>query len=124
MTARNFFMASAITAAAAFVGGAPALADCTGQVNCGQPTAVLNGQQVPIWEVAYCIVGPADGEHERISCQDPRAVHITPTGNNGVCFIGTDGKAHWDYQSVVVEGHQFFNHRIDGRWQPHWIPTD
>lgn len=95
------------------------MAEAGCEPNCDQPTAVQRGQKVPVWKVLYCVVGKP-GEYRRIDCQDPRAVHRTPTGNDGVCFIGSDGKPHWDYQWAVHEGRRFINHRIGGRWQPDW----
>ena len=89
-------------------------------VVCKDPTAVQKGAKVPVWKVAYCVLGPAGGPYTKIGCQDPRAVHIAPTGNEAVCFVGTDNKIHWDYQREVLEGRPFINHLMGGRWQPDW----
>jgi hypothetical protein len=97
-----------------------AWADCLPGVNCNQPTAVTRGQAVPVWAVLYCFRGPADGQHEIVDCQDPQAVHIAPSGNEAVCFMGSDGKPHWDYQWAVYEGRRFINRRVNGQWQPDW----
>lgn len=99
-------------------GPVQAAGNCTG-INCGQPTAVAPGQDVPVWQVAYCVVGQP-GSYRQVDCQSAEAVHMTPTGNMGVCFIGSDGKPHWDYQREVIVGRPFINHRIGGRWQPDW----
>ncbi|MES2749731.1 MAG: hypothetical protein V4606_05045 [Patescibacteria group bacterium] len=89
-------------------------------VNCNDPTGVGKGVKVPVWHVEYCVIGPAGGPYTKIACQDPRAVHTAPTGNQAVCFLGSDGKIHWDYQWAVLEGKKFINRRVDGRWQPDW----
>lgn len=86
---------------------------------CRKPVAVQRGQKVPVWEVLYCVVGKP-GNYTRIGCKDRRALHRTPTGNMGVCFIGSDGKAHWDYQREVHVGRPFINRFTGGRWQPDW----
>lgn len=89
-------------------------------VSCKTPTGVGKGNKVPVWHVVNCVVGPEGGPYTKIACKDPKAVHIAPTGNEAVCFLGSDGKIHWDYQWVVHEGKKFINRRVGGRWQPDW----
>lgn len=90
-------------------------------VNCNQPTGVGKGNDVPIWHVVDCVIGPEGGPYTRIACDDPRAVHISPRGQKVVCFFGSDNKIHWDLVGWVYKGRQFFNHRVNGRWQPNWV---
>ena len=118
--ANKFLMALAVISSTFIVGGVTQASACTPGVNCNTPTGVGKGQKVPVWHVQYCVLGPAGGPYTKIGCQDPRAVHIAPTGNESVCFVGSDGKVHWDYQWAVHEGKKFINRRVDGRWQPDW----
>ncbi len=90
---------------------------CTKGLSCKQPTAKRG--RIPVWEVSYCVVGNP-GSYRKIDCKSPRAIHRAPTGNLAVCFVGSDGKVHWDYQREVYVGRPFINHKIGGRWQPDW----
>ena len=88
-------------------------------INCNQPTAVKKGQKIPVWRVKYCVVG-SPGSYREVDCKSREAVHRTPIGTKGVCFIGSDGKEHWDYQREVHVGRPFINRFTGGRWQPDW----
>ncbi len=92
--------------------------DCA-EISCDQPTAVKKGTKVPVWTVAYCVVGNP-GSYREIDCKSPRAVHTSPLGRPAVCFIGSDGKVHWDAQREVHVGRPFINRLTGGRWQPDW----
>jgi hypothetical protein len=91
---------------------------CEG-VSCDQPTGVGKGNKAPVWKVLRCVVGPADNR-KTVNCKSEEAEHFLPTGIYGVCFIGSDGKEHYDYQWVVHKGRKFKNRKINGRWQPDW----
>ena len=91
-----------------------------GIISCAQPTGVGRGNKAPVWKVAYCVVGNTPGNYRKVNCKSSEAVHLTPTGNMGVCFVGTDGKVHWDYQYAVYVGARFINRKVGGRWQPDW----
>lgn len=82
---------------------------CTPGVNCNQPTPVGKGKKVPVWHVVQCVIGPAGGPYTAIACNDPRAVHKSPKGLDAVCFLGSDGKIHWDFPGIVYEGRTFKN---------------
>ncbi len=114
LIAAAFILSATVTTA--FAGQ---FSDGTVSVSCDTPTAVTGGTPVPIWKVAYCVIGKYPN-YTKIDCKDPRAVHTAPTGNEAVCFVGTDRKVHWDYQREVHVGRPFINHRINGRWQPDW----
>ncbi len=88
--------------------------------NCNQPTAVTGNQPIPVWRVERCVIGPENGSYTTVYCMDPRAVHISPYGKPSVCFIGTDGKLHWDYPDEVVVGRRFINHFYHGSWRVDW----
>lgn len=93
----------------------------TDDVNCNQPTGVGKNVDVPIWHVVDCVVGPESGPYTRIACDDPDAVHMSIRGDRVVCFLGSDNKIHWDLVGWVYKGREFFNHKINGTWQPHWL---
>jgi len=120
------FLLTVAFASTLLMGSVTTAAACTQGVNCNQPTGVGKGKTVPVWEVLYCFIGPATGEHEVLPCQDPRAVHKTPTGTDGVCFMGSDGKPHWDYQWAVHKKKRFINQCVancgtdSAVWQPNW----
>lgn len=92
-------------------------------VNCNDPTAVKKGTKAPTWTVVRCVIGPAGGPYTSIPCDDPRAVHKSPRGLDAVCFLGSDGKIHWDFPRIVYEGRTFKNIRQSGTWQPLWVLT-
>lgn len=108
--------------AALIVGFATAAAACTG-VNCNQPTAVQRGQTVPVWKVIECRVGNEEVGYRQIDCSDTAAIHISPRGDQVVCFYGSDGKLHWDVPGIVYEGRTFKNLLRGGIWQPLWTLT-
>ena len=93
---------------------------CKNNVNCSQPAAVGKGQKVPTWHVVNCLTGP---KGVPIACNDPKAVHKSPRGDNVVCFLGSDDKIHWDHPKVVYKGRPFINLRRNGIWQPKWTMT-
>ncbi len=107
----------------AFAGMTAAWADSCDGVNCNQPTAVDKGVKAPTWEVVRCVTGPANGPYTSIPCNDPNAVHKSPKGADAVCFLGSDGKIHWDIPGIVREGRTFKNIRHNGSWQPLWKLT-
>ncbi len=111
------------TVAVTFVGVDMAMACVAGDVNCNQPTAVGKGKKAPTWEVVGCVIGPAGGPYVRIDCDDPDAVHKSPKGMDAVCFLGSDGKIHWDIPGIVYEGRPFKNLRVGSEWQPLWTLT-
>lgn len=95
-----------------------------GAVNCNQPTAVASGKPVPTWQVVACVIGLEGGPYTRIACDDPQAIHESPRGLDAVCFLGSDGKIHWDQPGIVYEGRTFINLRQGGVWQPRWDLTE
>lgn len=120
--ARNFLLVGALITAPLLYGATTPAAACTSDdINCSQPTGVGKGNEVPIWFVVDCVVGPEGGPYTRIACDDPAAVHISPRGKEAVCFIGSDRKIHYDLPGWVWKGRKFFNHKINGSWQPHWV---
>jgi hypothetical protein len=92
-------------------------AEACGKISCAMPVGIAHGQKAPVWKVAYCVVGNP-GSFTKVDCKSPAAVHTSPLGKPVVCFIGTDGKPHWDAQSWVWVGRKFINHFANGRWQP------
>lgn len=123
------FLATALAGAFLFAasllmgGTAPAMACEVGEVNCAQPTPVGKGKKAPVWQVVKCVIGPAGGPYTRIACDDPKAVHKSPKGMDAVCFLGSDGKIHWDIPGIVYEGRTFKNLRVGNEWQPLWTLT-
>lgn len=102
----------------------PAQAEtCQNGVNCTQPTPVGKGKKAPTWHVVQCVVGLAGGPYTPIACNDPKAIHTSPRGMDAVCFLGSDGKIHWDLPGIVQEGRTFKNVRQGGVWQPSWNLT-
>jgi hypothetical protein len=71
--------------------------------------------------VSFCFLGDigSPGNRTHVECSSARALH-TIDGRRVVCFVATDGHEYHDLQAVVWKGHKFFNHRINGRWQPDW----
>jgi hypothetical protein len=118
---RNIVLATvaALALTVAFDLPASASKKCTSNISCAQPTGVGKGKKAPVWRVSYCVVGKPSN-YRKVNCKSPEALHRTPTGNMGVCFVGSDGKVHWDYQWVVHVGRPFINRKVDGRWQPDW----
>lgn len=117
-------LAGVFLASVALVGGtSPSLADACEGVNCSEPTPVGKGKKAPTWEVVACVIGPSGGPYTRISCGDPAAIHKSPRGLDAVCFLGSDGKIHWDLPGIVYEGRTFKNIRQGGVWQPLWELT-
>ncbi len=96
---------------------------CETDINCNQPTTVGKGQKAPVWHVVKCVIGPPNGPYETIACNDPSAIHISPRGQESVCFLGSDGKIHWDLPGIVYEGRTFKNIRLADGWQPLWTLT-
>ncbi len=90
------------------------------EINCNQPTAVDKGKKVPVWHVVDCMVGPEGGPYTRVDCKSKEAVHISPRGEEVVCFLGSDNKIHWDYQWAVQVGKTFINRKVGGVWMPDW----
>ncbi len=102
-------------------------AACEVGVNCNDPTAVGKGKKAPLWKVMQCVIGQAGGPYTPIACNDPQAVHKSPKGLDSVCFLGSDGKYHYDFPGIVYEGRTFKNLRVgkgaNQDWQPLWTLT-
>lgn len=117
---------TAVVAVATFVATDTASACVITDVNCKQPTGVGKGNKVPIWHVVDCVIGPEGGPYTPIACDDPRAVHISPRGDEVVCFLGSDNKIHWDFVGWVRKGRKFINQCVANcgtaaaDWQPNW----
>jgi hypothetical protein len=93
---------------------------CNNNISCDQPTAVGKGKKARPWKVLYCVVGKANNRRE-VDCKSEEAVHYLPTGFDGVCFIGSDDKEHYDFQREVHKNRPFKNLRIKGRgWAVDW----
>ncbi len=117
-------MAVPVVGTATLLASATVVEACESDINCNQPTAVGKGQKAPVWHVVRCVVGPPNGPYETIACNDPRAIHISPRGLESVCFLGSDGKIHWDLPGIVFEGRTFKNIKLrEGGWQPLWTLT-
>lgn len=96
-------------------------AACTqSQSDCNREHTPAKGK-APRYAVSYCFFGGvgSPGNRTRVDCGSARALH-TIDGHRVVCFVATDGHEYHDLQAVVWKGHKFFNHRINGRWQPDW----
>lgn len=117
---QSMFVTATVATVATVITTEMAWADCVPDVSCKQPTGVGDGE-VPIHHVVDCVIGPEGGPYTRIACNDPRAVHISPRGGKVVCFLGSDNKYHWDLVGWVYKGRKFYNHKVNGRWQPHWV---
>ena len=105
---------------AALVGGlaAPAQAGqcrASATTDCGRENTPVKGKP-PTWSVSYCFVWGigSPGNRTKVPCG-------TSVRDSLVCFVASDGHEYHDAAWVVHVGRRFFNHRIDGRWQPDWI---
>lgn len=115
------FVPATVATVATIISTETAWACVITDVNCNDPTGVGKGADVPIHHVLYCVIGPEGGPYTRVACDDPVAVHVSPLGHEVVCFLGSDNKYHWDLVGWVYKGRKFYNHKVNGRWQPHWV---
>ncbi len=119
VVAAFFFAAPVVTTTTPSEAGQKAT--CTqSQSDCDREHTPAKGR-APRYAVSFCFLGGvgSPGNRTRVDCGSARALHSID-GRRVVCFVATDGHEYHDLQTVVWKGHRFFNHRINGRWQPDW----